>query len=86
VSKDQEAGDFDFEQEHAKRDRHTSDEQGRCWSAGLLASLPESKAYQAYCTPEARLREQEAQLKILEEWCSRLNGSTARCDAKKFAD
>ena len=70
-------GFSEIEKEQAKRERHLSDKQRQIWADGLLARLTESKAYQEYCTPEARLREQKKLLQFLEDWKSKSNGSAA---------
>jgi hypothetical protein len=71
MSDENDMGHIDIAKEQAKRERHLNDAQRRAWSDGLLASLPESKAYQAYCTPEARLREQQILLQQLSDWLER---------------
>ena len=48
----------EFQQEHQKRKRHMTAEQQRIWADGLLNHLPDSLAYQAACTPEARRAEE----------------------------
>ena len=51
----------EFRREHEKRERHITPEQERIWADGLMKRLPDSLAYQAACTPEAR-RAEERQL------------------------
>lgn len=51
----------EFQREHEKRERHITPEQQRIWADGLLNRLPDSLAYQAACTPEAR-RDEERKL------------------------
>ena len=48
----------EFLREHEKRDRHMTAEQRLAWADGLLKHLPDSLAYQAACTPEARRAEE----------------------------
>ena len=48
----------EFLRELQKRERHMTAEQQRMWSDGLLKHLPDSLAYQAACTPEARRAEE----------------------------
>ena len=56
----------EFLREHQKRERHITAEQHRMWSDGLLKHLPDSLAYQAACTPEAR-RAEERKLNLFLE-------------------
>ena len=48
----------EFQREHAKRERHITPEQQRVWADSLLKKLPDSLAYQATCTPQARQTEE----------------------------
>ena len=54
--------------EHEIRDKRISPEQKQAWTDGLLASLPDSVAYQRKCTKEARLAEQEILLQLVSDW------------------
>lgn len=56
----------EFQREHKKRDRHLTPEQERIWAGGLLKRLPDSLAYQAACTPEARRAEERNLIQYLE--------------------
>lgn len=56
----------EFLREHKKRERHITPEQERIWAGGLLKRLPDSLAYQAACTPEARRAEERKLNQYLE--------------------
>lgn len=56
----------EFLREHKKRERHITPEQERIWAGGLLKRLPDSLAYQAACTPEARRAEERELNQYLE--------------------
>ena len=56
----------EFLREHEKRERHMTAEQQRIWANGLLKHLPDSLAYQAACTPEARRAEERKLNEYLE--------------------
>jgi hypothetical protein len=58
----------DFFAEHSKRDKRIGEAQRRAWADGLIASLPNSLAYQKACTREARLSDQDRQLRWAEVW------------------
>jgi hypothetical protein len=60
-----------FEKEHAKRDKRISEQQRREWADGLIASLPDSVAYQIACTPRARLAEQALLNQLVSEWLNK---------------
>ena len=56
----------EFLREHKKRERHITPEQERIWAGGLLKRLPDSLAYLAACTPEARRAEERKLNQYLE--------------------
>ena len=56
----------EFQREHEKRKRHITPEQERIWADGLLKRLPDSLAYQAACTPDARRVEERKLNQYLE--------------------
>ena len=56
----------EFLREHEKRERHITAEQQFNWADGLLKRLPDSLAYQAACTPEARRAEERKLNQYLE--------------------
>ena len=56
----------EFQREHDKRERHITPEQQRIWADGLLKRLPDSIAYQAACTPDARRAEERKLNQYLE--------------------
>lgn len=56
----------EFQREHEKRERHITPEQERIWADGLLKRLPDSLAYQAACTPDARRVEERKLNQYLE--------------------
>ncbi|HUP82440.1 MAG TPA: hypothetical protein VM260_28055 [Pirellula sp.] len=58
----------EFDSEHAKRDRHITEQQRRWWADGLISRLPDSIAYRNACTPHARLKEQELLNVLVAEW------------------
>ena len=58
----------EFDSEHAKRDRHITEQQRRWWADGLISCLPDSVAYRMACTPAARLKEQELLNVLVAEW------------------
>ena len=58
----------EFDSEHAKRDRHITEQQRRWWADGLISCLPDSVAYRMACTPAARLKEQESLNVLVAEW------------------
>lgn len=56
----------EFRREHEKRERRITPEQERIWADGLLKRLPDSLAYQAACTPDARRVEERKLNQYLE--------------------
>ncbi len=56
----------EFQREHEKRERQITPEQQRIWADGLLKRLPDSIAYQAACTPDARRAEERKLNQYLE--------------------
>ena len=70
----------EFDSEHAKRDRHITEQQRRRWADGLISCLPDSVAYRTACTPQARLKEQELLNLLISEWKgSQLENGNANC-------